>query len=101
MSGNIVSAITNIEYLDDIGYQVNFPTTALGTFSVQVCMDYNSVTGTANWNDYPFTTTPTADGVLTSIYLDMPLLSAPWIRLIYTRTSGTGTLNAFICGKQT
>lgn len=104
MSGNLTSAVTQIEYLDNIGIQLNFTGTPTGTFSVQVSIDYaqdslGNVTNIGNWIAVTLSAAATASGSANQIYIDLNELSAPWIRCIYTRTSGSGTLNAFICGK--
>ncbi len=114
---SITSTITNISFLDDIGIQLNFSGSPVGTFAVQVsadhAQDYSSppnVTVAGNWVPLTFTywdsgtsafitgfSVPTSVG--SPIYLDLALLSAPWIRVVYTKVSGTGTLNAFITAK--
>lgn len=102
MAANVASSVTNIEFLDNIGVQFNFTTSdAVGTFQVQVSMDYNPVAPTAaNWVNLALSPAPVAASANDSIYIDMNQLSAPWLRSTYTRTSGSGTLNAFICGKE-
>lgn len=102
MAGNLASSVTNIEFLDNIGVQLNFTTSdAVGTFQVQVSMDYSPVNPTAaNWINLSLSPAPVAASANDSIYIDLNQLSAPWIRTTYTRTSGSGTLDAFICGKE-
>jgi hypothetical protein len=104
MAGNLTSAVTNIEFLDNIGVQFNFTGTPTGTFQVQVSADYSqdqqgNVLNAGNWIGL-LSVLPTASGSADSAYVDLNQLSAPWIRAIYTRTSGTGTLNAYIVAKQ-
>lgn len=108
-TASITSAVTAIEFLDNIGIQINFTGSPVGTFAVQISMDYDqdqngNVISAGNWITMPvqqgstsYTAIPTSLG--SPIYLDLNQLSAPWIRLVYTRTSGTGTLNAFIAAK--
>lgn len=105
MGADVTSAVTNIEFQDNIGVQLNFTGTPVGTFAVQVSIDYGqdaygNVTSTGNWIPISLSTTPTAAGAADQIYISLNQLDAPWIRVKYTRTSGTGTLNAYICGKQ-
>lgn len=104
MAGSISSAVTNIEFLDNIGLQLNFIGTPTGTFSVLVSMDYaednnRNVTNAGNWIPLTFSTAPQATGAPGNIYLDLNQLSAPWIQVQYTPASGSGTLQGFICGK--
>lgn len=112
-AATITSQTSNIAYLDDVGVQFNFPGTATGTFQVQCSADYaqdasGNVTNPGNWAPLVFTywngtafvtstTIPTSVG--SPIYLDLSLLSAPWIRSVYTKVSGTGTLAAYVVAK--
>lgn len=115
MASNITSPVTEIRYLDDIGVQFNFSGAPVGTFSVQVSADYavdpfgHTVLNPGNWisitltywNGTAFvsgTSIPTSVG--SPIYIDLQQLSAPYIRLIYTAASGSGTLNAYITAKE-
>lgn len=100
----LTSAVTNIEYLDNIGIQLNWTGTPTGTFSVEISMDYSqdqlgNVTNAGNWIAVTLSPAITASGSADQAYIDLNQLSAPWIRTKYTKTSSTGTLNAFICGK--
>lgn len=111
----LTSSVTSIQFLDDIGIQFNWSGSPVGNFRVQVSADHDqdamspaNVTVAGNWvpllftywNGSIFVTSydiPTSLG--SSIYLDLALLSAPWIRIIYTNTSGSGVLDAFITAK--
>lgn len=115
MTGTAVltSTVTSIKFLDDVGIQFNWTGSAVGNFRVQVSADHEqdiegNVTVAGNWvpllftywNGSAFVTSydiPTSLG--SSIYLDLALLSAPWIRAIYTNASSTGALDAFITAK--
>jgi len=103
---SITSSITNIQGLDNTGYQLNFTGTPTGTFSVQVSMDYQPGTSpnsqpanAGNWISLPLSPAITASGAGDVAYIDLNQLSTPYIRLVYTRTSGTGTLQAFVVSK--
>jgi hypothetical protein len=100
MSGNLTSSAVDIEFLDNIGVQFNFTGTPTGTFDVQISMDYNTQTGAGNWISLVFSTAPAASGSANQIYIDMNQMSAPYMRVKYTATSGTGSLDAFVCGKE-
>lgn len=110
----LTSAVTDIQWLDDIGYQFTFTGSPVGTFQIQVSADYyqdNVGTAVENpgnwvpliltyWNGTAFvtgSTIPTSVG--SPIYIDLALLSAPWIRAVYTNASSTGVLTATITGK--
>lgn len=100
----ITSAVSNIQFLDDIGIQLNFTGTPTGTFAVQVSIDYAQdsqgvVTNAGNWIGITLSPAPVASGSADQIFIDIQQISAPWIRVVYTKTSGTGTLNGYISAK--
>lgn len=101
----VASSITNIQYMDNLGIQVNILTgSASGTFDVQVSADHFEVNGVVtvvgNWVSIgsPYTATITS-GSPANVYFDLNQLSAPYIRLLWTKSSGSGTFSAFIVGK--
>lgn len=107
MTSTVTSQVVNIIYLDNIGLQANLSgaSTANGTLVPQVSMDYSqdnmgNVTNAGNWIDLP----TSAQQVITAgspaqTYFNLDALSAPWLRLQYRPSSGTGTLSAFVCAK--
>ncbi len=113
-TSTLTSAVTDIRFLDDVGYQFVWTGFPVGSFSIQVSADYlqdinGNVQNAGNWvslimtywNGAAFITTssiPTSVG--SPIYIDLALLSAPWIRAQYTNTSGTGVLTATITAKE-
>jgi hypothetical protein len=114
MSGTITSPVTSIQWLDNIGIQLIFSGSPVGSFSVQVSASYSqdlegNVTNTGTWSPVLLTywngstavqglSIPTSVG--SPIYVDLNQLSSPWIQVVYTPVSGTGTLNAFITAKE-
>lgn len=92
MGADITSAATNILFLDRVGYQLVWTGTPNGTFYVQVSND--SVT----WADLTLSTPVTASGSGDNAFIDIET-GAKYVRLFYDRTSGTGTLDAYITGK--
>jgi hypothetical protein len=101
----VTSTITSIEFLDNIGIQVNILTgTASGSFDVQISGDHREVNGNVtvagNWISLGSSYTATVtSGSPANIYFDLNQLSAPYVRLLYTKSSGTGTFDAFVVGK--
>jgi len=109
----LTSAVTDIQWLDDIGIQFTWSGSPTGTFQIQVSADYNqdfmgNVDSSGHWVPLVITywngsawvtgtTIPTSVG--SPIYVDLALLSAPYIRCVYTKASGSGTLTATITGK--
>lgn len=110
----LTSLVTNVQRLDDIGYQFNFTGSPVGTIAVQVSADYaadlnGNVTNPGNWVPLTFTywngaafvtafSIPTSVG--SPVYLDLALLSAPWIRAVYTNASGSGVLTSIVTAKE-
>lgn len=106
----VTSAVTNIQGLDNIGIQVNILTgsNAAGTFDVQVSADHVEVNGlvkvAGTWNKLG---TPYAGTISSSVftdgtascYFDLNQLSSQYVRLLYTKSSGTGTFEAIVVGK--
>ena len=105
MGADITSNPTNIQYTDNAAVQLNFTGTGVGVFSVEGSVDHavNSMTNlqtvVGNWIPVTLDPVPVASGVDGQILIDMKELSFPWIRVVYTRTSGTGTLDGYISAK--
>lgn len=113
MASNVISAVTSIAFLDNIGLQLNFSGSPVGSFQAQVSADYaqddyGNVTNAGTWiavllTYYNGTTVVQSTSVPTTqgspIYLDLNQLSAPYLRVVYTAGSGSGTLNALITAK--
>lgn len=111
MSGTatITSAASSIQTLDDVGVQLSWTGSPVGNFQIQISADYDPVTKTAGvwtpmlfnyWNGatfIPSVNLPTSED--SPYYIDMAWLSAPWIRVSYTNTSGSGVLTAYLCAK--
>jgi hypothetical protein len=93
MSGNITSAATNIQYLDNVGVQFNWTGTPTGSFYVEVSLDK------ANWTALSLSPAPAASGAAGTWYCDLQELSSPWIRVRYAASSGSGTLDVYVGGK--
>ncbi len=114
MSGTVTSLVTNIRFLDDIGYQFVWTGSPTGNIAIQVSADYDQDTSSppnvlkagnwvpltfTYWNGSAFVTaTSIPTSVASPVYIDLALLSAPWIRAQYTGT-GVGSLTATITGK--
>lgn len=91
MAATITSSVTDIQFIDNIGIQLNFTGNPTGTFAVQVSADYardfgGTVTNAGNWVPISLSPAPSAAGSADQIYLDINQLSAPWIRVVYTPT---------------
>ncbi len=114
MATTITSPVTCIQWLDNIGVQFIFSGSPIGSFSVQVSASYSqdlegNVTNVGTWSPVLLTywngsaavqglSIPSTVG--SPIYVDLNQLSSPWIQVVYTASSGSGTLNSFITAKE-
>jgi hypothetical protein len=108
MSGNLVSAVSNVEFIDNLGIQLNFTGSPVGTFQVLVSIDYDqdnngNVINAGHWVPIVFPEPVAGSSISTSvgspIYINLNQVAAPWIKVTYTASSGSGILNSYICGK--
>lgn len=108
MTGTTVltSPVIPLEFLDNLGVQFHFTGTPTGTFAVQVSADHAQdsqgvVTVLGSWVPITLTPSPVAAGAADDIYIDLNQLSSPWVRIVYTNASGTGTLSGWATAKST
>ena len=104
MGANITSAVVGIPYLDNIAVQLNFTGTPTGTFEIQVSLDYDqdnqqNILNAGTWVPMTLSPSPIANGSSDKIVIELNQLGSPWLRIVYNRTSGSGTLNAYITAK--
>jgi hypothetical protein len=101
----VTSSILNIQGLDNIGIQVNILSgTATGTFDVQVSADHTELNGTVVTAG---TFTPLGStyqvaitsGSPSTVCFNLNQLAFPYVNLKWTKTSGTGSFEAFATGK--
>lgn len=104
MASNITSAVTDVRFIDNIAYQLVWSGTPTGTFSVQMSLDYavgigGTVTNAGTWINIPLNaaTNPTGSSGSTNIFINQ--IPGPYLRLVYTASSGTGALTAYVSGK--
>jgi hypothetical protein len=111
MGANITSDPTVMQSLTLASYSVSWTgTLVVGAFSVQASNDFSidpegRVQNAGTWNTLtlnyggsPVTSIPVSGGSGTG-FIDLDPTAAYAIRLVYTRTSGTGTMTATIVGK--
>lgn len=105
MSGDITSEAVHIGFLTNLGIQFVWTGTAVGSFEVQVSLDYEqdikgNVTNTGTWIPLELIPAPVAVGSADDIFIDITQLGSPWIKLKYSASSGSGTLQGYVAGKQ-
>lgn len=98
------SPITNITYLDNVGIQVDLTGTLNGSVAVQVSANHvqdlmspANVTTPGTWAT--LISQPITGSAPTPVYFDLNQLSAPYIRVVFTATSGSGSATVVITGK--
>lgn len=104
MTSQVISQVTIIDNLSQIGYDISWTGTPNGTFTVQVSNTYKqnpdgSVKVAGNWTTVTLSSATNAVGSPGNGYIDIDAMSANAIRLVYTPASSTGTLNAVISAK--
>ncbi len=107
MSGSLTSDVTIIQKLSQISYDIAWTngSSPVGTMSVQVSNTYSqdasgAVKNAGNWQTLTLTgTAPTISGSSGNGFIDLGATGAYAIRLVYTRVSGSGTMNATISAK--
>jgi hypothetical protein len=97
------SQVTQIQFLDNVGIQTDLVgATLAGSIDAQVSANFardnqGNVTNPGTW--VTLATQAITAGQPTTTYMDLNQLSAPWIRLVWTRTAGTGTITSIITAK--
>jgi hypothetical protein len=94
MSATITSARVDIRYLDNISVQLNFTGSPTGTFDVLGSID--------GINYIALTISPAlaATGSGGQLLVDLNQLSVPFIKVRYNFTSGSGSLDVWVSGKE-
>jgi hypothetical protein len=102
MAASITGAATNIQYLDNVSVQASWTSTPVGTIAIEGSLDHsaNPITNqTINAGTWTTILSYAAGGAAGGFLQDMNNLSFPWIRVSYTRSSSSGTLDVYISGK--
>jgi hypothetical protein len=112
MSANITSTPTIISNLSRLSYGISWSgTSPVGTLSVQASNDYalnpdgRTAANAGTWNTLTFMSGGSAvqsiavSGNTGNGFIDIGPCGAYALRLVYTKTSGTGTLQATVVGK--
>lgn len=104
MAVSIIGPVTNKAQLPSIGYTLSWSGTPTGSFTIEVCndaqfeVDGSYIAGTGTWVALVLSNTITASGTADTAYIDIQIQTAAFMRLHYTRSSGSGTLNVSISG---
>lgn len=104
MTTTITSPAVEVKLQDNVGFQLHWTGAPVGTFQFQVSMDHKedmegNIQVAGHWITLPVTPAIVAAGVADDAYVDLNQLSAIYARVVYTFTSGTGTLDVFADAK--
>lgn len=99
MGGDIVGPWTDVHGVDNIFYALSFTGSPVGSFSFEASPDLIVLIPLPLGLLAGTTAAPAAAGSADQIGIDMTQLPARYVRMKYTRTSGTGSLTAWISGK--
>jgi hypothetical protein len=93
MSGNLTSSSVDVTYTDNVGFQLSFTGTPTGEFACEGTIDE------VNWSTLTFSSPPQAVGSADTHLLNINQIPYKKLRVTYTRTSGSGTLNVHVMSK--
>ncbi len=104
MAGSLVSKGFDLQEVDTYAIQAAYSGSPNGTLKLQISLDIveagpesDPAANVVNWNDYTYSALniASAGGFIWKIDKG----PERWVRLIYTRNSGSGTLNVNVTGK--
>lgn len=104
MAATVHSVPSNIKMMSLAGYDLSWTGTPVGTFTVEVSNSYTqdpngNAINAGNWTALTLSTAVTATGAAGGAFIDIDAVSASWMRLTYTPSSGTGILTAIFSAK--
>jgi hypothetical protein len=99
----VTSSVVRLKDINQGSIQAIWTGTPVGVFDVQASLDYSlnpdgSVRNAGHWASLGASLSAPA-GSASNALVDLALTGVPWIRLVYTNASGTGTLSALLYGK--
>lgn len=101
----ITSAVTVIQNVSMLSYDISWSgTSPVGAMTVQVSNTYKqnadgTVANAGNWTTLALSAAAPVSGNTGNGFIDVDGTAGYAIRLVYTKTSGTGTLNVIASGK--
>lgn len=99
----LTSQVIDMRTMSQSSVQLQWTGTPTGTFSVQSSLDYSAspqgnILNAGTWTDIGISVT-SPSGSAGGAIVDMSLTGLPYLRMVYTNVSGTGTLQALIFAK--
>lgn len=104
MTNPITSEPIKLIRMDRASLHLIFTGIPTGDFAVEVSGDYREnaagqPTAGGTWTPIALSPAPAAAGSADDIFIDLTVTAAPWVRLVYTPSAGSGTLNAYLSAK--
>lgn len=104
MATDITSDPQEIILQDNIGIQLHWTGAPVGTFDIQISGNHKedqngNVLVAGDWVTLALSPAIVAAGSADDAYIDLNQMSAMYMRVVFNRTSGTGTLDAYVVGK--
>lgn len=101
---SITSPAVEIKLQDNVGIQLDWTGTPTGSFDFQISIDHKedingNVQVAGHWISLVLDPAIAASGSTDDAYVDFNQLSASYIRVVYTKDSGTGVLNVLATAK--
>lgn len=103
LAADAESSVVKIQRLDNVGMQIDLTGSPTGSFQAQISNNASwnpdgSLRDAGTWINVGTAATVTA-GSPDPIFIDLNQMSAKAVKLVYTRTSGTGTASVLLTGK--
>jgi hypothetical protein len=107
MAASFTSPVTSVINQDNIAIQLNCTGSPEGSFVVEVSSDYSNdqassgspVINAGTWVALTLTGSPVLVGSPDQIFIDLNQIPAPFIRVRYIRTAGSGACDMYITTK--
>lgn len=110
MSGDVISDPFRVDYVDNVFLQVVWTGAPVGSFTIEGNLSYSKaanfnvnpiVVPDGTWTSLTFTPDLTApSGSDGDFIAAVPFAPGTIFRIKYTSTSGTGSLNVWLCAKE-
>jgi hypothetical protein len=96
----VASSVIGIKYLDNVSIQCNLTGAPVGSLAIQTSTDHDeddkgNVLAAGNFVSY----TSASISASGNVVFDLNQVAAPFVKILYTKSSGTGAINAFVFGK--
>jgi len=102
MADSFTSSAVMIRWQDNVGLQLKWSGTPTGVFTVECSNNRYPETNQAG-DFYSLTFSPSLDqpaGAAGGYLINLNQVPFSWVRVVYTRSSGTGTLDCWLTSKE-